>query len=122
VTAVTATTTTAAYALVVWEFATAQPATVDAAAAMSDQGSSSHPTSPVITTENAGELVIAIGISGGVVTGIHAGNEFTNDSLVRGNGWAHITSADAPAGSQHAVWDSNDQTFCSDAVAFHVGE
>jgi hypothetical protein len=122
VTSVTATTTSGAYAVAVWEIATAQPATVDVAAELSAQASSLHPASPMLTTANAGELVIAIGISEGVVSGIHAGNEFTNDQLLKGNGWAHITSTTSPAGAHRAVWDSTAGTFCSDAVAFHVGE
>jgi hypothetical protein len=122
VTSVTATTNAEAYAVAVWEFSTAQPAEVDVAAELSAQASSQHPLSPMIMTANAGELVVAIGISGAVVSGIHAGNEFTNDQLIKGNGWAHITSSASAAGPHRAEWDSTMGTFCSDAVAFHVGE
>ncbi len=121
-TAVTATTSGAIYAVVVWDVATVQPATVDAVKELSDQAASTTPVSPSVTTEHAGELVVAIAISAGTVSSIHAGNEFTNDATTTGNGWAHLTSATASAGAHQAVWDSNSATYCSTAVAFHVGE
>jgi len=112
----------AIYGTVVWEVATVQPATVDTAKALSDQAASALPESPAVTTEHAGELVIAIAISAGSISSIHAGNEFTNDARPNLNGWAHITSAAAPAETHQAAWDSNSATYCSTAVAFHVGE
>jgi hypothetical protein len=121
-TSVTATTSDAIYGLVVWELATAQPATVDAVKALSNQAASTAPTSPSIAAEHAGELVIAIAISAGTITSIQAGNEFTNDAKPNGNGFAHITSTTAAAGPHQAAWDSNSATYCSTAVAFHVGE
>jgi hypothetical protein len=121
-TSVTASTTSAIYGLVVWEVATAQASTVDTVNAVSDEAASTTPKSPAVITEDAGELVIAIGISEGTITGIRAGNEFTNDAAPNGNGFAHITSTTAPAGTHQAVWLSNSATYCSTAVAFHVGE
>ncbi len=121
-TSVTASTSSAIYGLAVWEVATAQPSTIDTVKALSDQAASTMPASPAVTTERAGELVIAIGISEGTITGVRAGNEFTNDAAPNGNGFAHITSAAASAGSHQAVWLSNSATYCSTAIAFHVGE
>jgi predicted RecA/RadA family phage recombinase len=122
-TAVTATAGTASvYTVVVWEFATAQAATVDIASGLSDQASSTTPVAPALTTMNAGELVVAIGIVATSISQLQPGNEFTNDTLANANGWAHITSATAPAGAHQAAWDSTAGTYCSSAVAFHVGE
>jgi hypothetical protein len=122
-TAVTATAAAASvYSVVAWEVATMQPATVDTAKQLSDQASSTTPVAPAVTTRNVGELVIAIGLSSSTVTQLHAGSEFTNDTLANGNGWAHITSTTAPAGPHQATWDGGNGTFCSTAVAFHVGE
>ena len=122
-TSVTATASAASlYSVVVWEFATAAPATVDIAKQESDQAASASPATPAITTVNAGELVIAIGIVADSISGLAPGSEFTNDTLANGNGWAHITSTTAPAGAHQATWDSAAGTYCSDAVAFHVGE
>jgi hypothetical protein len=122
-TAVTATAGTASvYTVVVWEFATAQAATVDIASGLSDQASSTTPVAPALTTMNAGELVVAIGIVATSISQLQPGNEFTNDALANGNGWAHITSATAPGGAHQAAWDSTAGTYCSSAVAFHVGE
>ena len=123
-TAVTAATTSASvFTVVVWELATAQPATVDSVKELSDQASSTMPAAPVVTTTKPGELVIAIAVSANNVTGIDTGNEFTNDTAVNQDGWAHITSTTAAAGSHQAVWVSaGTGTYCSTAVAFHVGE
>jgi hypothetical protein len=121
-TSVTATTKDSIYGLVVWEFATAQPSTVDAVEALSDQAASTVPMSPSVVAENAGELVIAITVTAGTVTTIQSGNEFTNDAKPNGNGFAHITSATAAAGPHQAAWDSNSATYCSTGIAFHVGE
>jgi hypothetical protein len=121
-TSVTATTADSIYGVVVWDVATAQPSTIDTVKALSAQAASTTPSSPAVTTERAGELVIAIAISAGSVDSIRAGNEFTNDATPNANGWGHITSATASAGAHQAVWDSNSATYCSTAVAFHVGE
>ena len=121
-TSVTATTSSAIYGVVVWDVATAQPSTVDTVKAASNQAASTTLLSPSIDTVHAGELVIAIGISSGSVSMIKANNEFTNDATPNENGWAHITSAMAPAGPHQAVWNSDSATYCSTAVAFHVGE
>ena len=108
--------------VVVWEFATAQPATVDTVAQLTNQAASPNPMSPPVTTQDAGELVVASAVSAGDVSMINAGNEFTDDAMANDNGWAHITSKMAPAGSHQAVWDSNSAVYSSNAVAFHVGE
>ena len=122
VTSITATASTKVYTVVVWEFATHAPASVDMAAELSQQAASTMPVSPTVTTQRAGELVVGITIVQGGVTGIAAGNDFTNDTNANGNGWAHLASETAPAGTQQAVWTSDSGTYCSDAVAFHVGE
>jgi hypothetical protein len=106
--------------LMVWEFATRAPATVDTAAELSAQPSTLAPSAPPVTTANTGELVIAIAIVAGNVLGIAP--EFTDDSQLDGNGWAHIRSPAAPAGMQVVQWDSDAGSYCADAVAFHVGE
>ena len=108
------------YATVGWEFSGIDPVNALAGAtSASDQPASTTPTSPTITTSQTGELVLALAVTVNDVTGIHAGNEFTNDSLANGSGWAHITSQAASAGPHVGQWDHNSNTsYLASAVAF----
>jgi hypothetical protein len=72
-----------------------------------------------IATASAGEFVVSIIVAATTVTGIESGNEFTNDSLIVGGGWAHLADDHAPAGPQQAVWSVSAEGDCSSsAVAF----
>jgi hypothetical protein len=108
---------------VVWEVSgikTEDP--LDIAAALNDQPMSTTPRGPRITTTAPGEFVVAAALADAEITGIHAGNEFTKDSLVNGNGWAHLTDSNAPAGVHQAQWDQTPSgVFCASAAAFQVG-
>ena len=73
------------------------------------------------TTSAAGEFVMASAIVFDTVSGIHPGNEFTNDQVSDGNGWAHLTDPMAPAGVHQAQWDATPGSYCASAVAFKVG-
>jgi hypothetical protein len=118
-TTVTFTSSTAAYTLVVWEFATAAPAMLDIGAALINEPASTMPSSPQLTTTSDGELVIATVIETASVTGIVPG-AFTNDTLANANGWAHTTDPAAPAGTYQAQWFSGSGTYASNAAAFIV--
>jgi hypothetical protein len=73
--------------------------------------------SPAITTTRDDELVIAVGVSSGDLTGsIDA--TFTDDCSDAGNEWAHLTSSTAPAGTYTAQWTNTGQAYISNAVAF----
>lgn len=115
--------TTAVFAAAVWEVAgirTDQP--VDAAAVLNDQAASSTPVGPSITTSAAGEFVVAVALVNNMITGIHGGNEFTNDHGNFGNGWAHLTDSLAAAGVHQARWDQSQVgTYCASAAAFQTG-
>jgi len=54
-----------------------------------------------------------------VVFRARTGNEFTNDHVANGNGWAHLTSPTATAGVHQAQWDqSTAGRYCAGAAAF----
>jgi hypothetical protein len=109
-------------AVVVWEVAgirTDDP--LDAAAALNDQPASALPVGPMITTSAAGEFVVSAVVVDNTITGIHAGNEFTNDRNNQGNGWGHLTDPRAPAGLHQAQWDqSPGGAYCASAASFQV--
>jgi hypothetical protein len=108
--------------VVAWRFTTPGAPRLDLAAALSNQGLSTAPTSPAIMTSSPGEIVIAAVLVTADVTGISSGNEFTNDELTNGNGFAHLTDPLAPAGVHIAQWDQpGNGWYCASAVAFAVG-
>lgn len=76
---------------------------------------------PAVTTPEAGDFIISVilGINT-TVSGISTGNEFTNDFKTNGNGWAHITSNAAIAGTHQASWSIPTPTgkYCASTVAF----
>jgi hypothetical protein len=121
-TTITVTANMTVIAIVVWEFRTSRVATVDAATQVSDQPQSANPAGPAITTRSDGELVIAaVVLDFHQITGIAAGNAFTNDELANANGWAHLTDPSAPAGTYQATWNANvSDSYCASAVAFVV--
>jgi hypothetical protein len=116
-------TTTGVAAIVVWEVAgirTDFP--LDTAAVSSDQPASIAPLGPVITTSAAGEFVVSAAMVENIADRIHAGDEFTNDQTINGNGWAHLTDPMAAAGSYQAQWDQPQSgSYCAAAAAFRAG-
>jgi hypothetical protein len=118
--------TKAVHTAVVWEVSGIRSDDpLDTASALDTQSPSATPLGPPITTSADGDLIISAVDVDDEVTGIHAGNEFTNDSLGNGNGWAHITSASAKAGIHQAQWDQPQPTghqmpgeYCASAAAF----
>ena len=115
--------TTAIFATVVWEVSgirTDDP--VDTAVVLNDRPASTAPIGPTITTSTAGEFVVSAAMVENLAATIHAGNEFTNDQITNGNGWAHLTDPMAAAGDHRAQWDQPDAgTYCASAAAFRVG-
>ncbi len=109
-------------AVVVWEVSGIRADDpVDAVAVLNDQPRTTTPLGPKITTSAAGEFVMASAVVEFTVSGIHPGNEFTNDQVSDGNGWAHLTDPMAPAGVHQAQWDAESGPYCASAVAFRVG-
>lgn len=90
------------------------------AAVLSSQAATLAPTSPSLVTTHAGELIIT-------GTDFETGLEdlavgFTEDSIVDGDGWAHLTSPVSPPGMYQATWRLRTPgRYCATAAAFVVG-
>lgn len=107
------------YGMVAWEVA-GLDGTLDKMTKVDNQAASPAPFGPAITTANDGEFVVSVLIVANAIERITMGNEFTNDKRVEQNGWAHLTSATAPAGSHRARWDGTDSgTACGATAAFY---
>ena len=120
-TQITVTDTAQARVTGVWEVSgIVASAPLDTAASLQSQPSTLMPVAPPVTTTSTGDFIVAVVNYQDSVDGIAAGNAFTNDLSLDGDGWGHLTSADAPSGVYQAVWfDSGvGGTFCSGAAAF----
>jgi hypothetical protein len=109
------------HGLVMWEvdgFGSADP--LGNVAKVDNQATSTTPDGAPITTTTTGEFVVAILIVQNVITAIRPGSAFTNDEMVFGNGWAHLTSNTAPAGTYTAEWNATNGVSCASSVAFRV--
>ncbi len=90
------------------------------AAVLSGQAATLDPTSPPLTATRFGELIIT-------GTDFETGLEnlsvgFTEDSVVDGDGWAHLTSPVSPPGTYQATWRlGTPGRYCATAAAFVVG-
>lgn len=94
---------------------------VDTAVASTEQPETTTPLGPRITTNTDGEFVVSVVLVDNTVSGIHPGNEFTNDQTVFDNGWAHLTDPKARAGVHQAQWDQPMAgVSCGGAAAFKV--
>ena len=103
---------------VIWEFSgvnTASP--LDQMAVLNSQASTVAPSGAPVTTTAASEVVLSLAAVSGAVTGIYPGNAFTNDSGLKGNGWAHLITSSA--GSYSAQWSQSPSgTYASSTVSF----
>lgn len=78
---------------------------------------------PAVTTTQVGDFILSVLFAiNSNFTAITSGNEFTNDFRTYGNGWAHITSTSATAGTHQASWYTPSPTgaYCASTVAFRV--
>src|SRR5207244_7353522 len=92
---------------------------LDTTAVLNGQAASSTPHGAAITTTRAGDFVVEAAMVGNVITGIHTGTAFTNDHTTQDNGWAHLTSPMAPAGTYQAQWDQPQAgAYCASSAAF----
>lgn len=110
-------------AVVVWEVAGLRAMNpIDTVATLSNQATTTQPVGAAVTTTQPGDFIVSIAIVQNSVNGLHTGSEFTNDSLAKANGWAHITSTSAPAGTHQAKWDQPmTGVYCASSAAFFVG-
>jgi hypothetical protein len=109
------------YGIVMWEvdgFGAQNP--IGNIAKVDNQATSTTPDGAPITTTTFGEFVVSIVIVANVISGIRNGNAFTNDEMVFGNGWAHLTSNMAQPGTYTAEWNATNGVSCTSSVAFRV--
>jgi hypothetical protein len=107
-------------AAVIWEFSGASTSPLDQTAVLDSQPASTAPSGASVTTTAAHEVVVSIAPSRYEITGIHAGDNFTEDSSIAGNGWAHrITTS---SGGRHAEWtETASGVYCSSTASFKSG-
>jgi len=92
--------------VVIWEFAGADPASpLDQTAILNTQAASSPVSGGTVTTTASSEAIVSLAAAAGGNLTITAGNPFTNDSPLKGNGWAHLLTSSA--GAYTAQWDEN---------------
>src|SRR5262249_11111260 len=110
------------YSTVIWEVAgikTTSP--LDVTGALSNQAATTTPQGASLTTTADGDFVVDVAMVNNDVSGIHAGNRFTDDRSTNSNGWAHLIDA-APAGTYRAQWDQQQSgVYCASSAAFFVG-
>jgi len=124
VTSIAIDTTVSVVAAVAWEVAGIDTdIALDTATELDAQPASTTPVGPIIATTVPGDFVVSVAIVANGITTTHTGNAFTNDHRTKGNGWAHLTDAAAPAGSYQAEWDQPTAgLYCANAAAFRVGD
>jgi len=109
--------------VVAWEVANIRTsAPLDRVTAFDEKPASTTPTGAAITTTTAGEFVVSICVVDNQVSGLHGQSAFTNDQTTNGNGWAHLTSNTAPAGTDQAQWDQpTSGVYIGSSAAFFIG-
>jgi len=104
-----------------WEVNGISTSPLDVANTSTGTMTSDNVPGPAVTTTHSGDFVVSImfAIDTGL-KGISSGNEFTDDFTTDGNGWAHITSDKAPAGSHQASWytATPQGPYCASTAAF----
>ena len=102
-TTITVTLTSGAPAsIVAWEVSGLQ-ATAPIEAAATIEGTTSATAQGAQVTSSQGAFVVSVLIVQNAISGLQAG-AFTNDESTNGNGWAHLTSSSAPAGTYVTHW------------------
>lgn len=104
-----------------WEVSGVPASAPDAKGISSAAVTLNNTPGPAVTTTQPGDFVISILFANSTnFTAITTGNEFTNDYATFGNGWAHITSNAAAAGTHQASWYTANPVgvYCASTVAF----
>jgi len=102
----------------IWEFSgVSSTAPLDQTAVLNSQAGTTTPTGAGVTTTSSTEVVVSLAEVAGSLTGIHAGNPFTNDSTLMSNGWAHLITSST--GTYAAQWNqSSAGAYASSTASF----
>lgn len=104
-----------------WEVSGIATGSPDAVNTATGSVTSDNTAGPAVTTSEAGDFVISVLFANSSdFSGISSGNDFTDDFTTFGNGWAHLTSNSAPAGSYQASWSTSSPAgvYCASTAAF----
>jgi hypothetical protein len=107
--------------IAVWEVSGIAGSPPDAANISSGSVTLNNTPGPAVTTTEGGDFVLSVLFANAAsFSSITSGNEFTDDFKTNGNGWAHITSTSAAAGTHQASWYTTASTgaYCASTVAF----
>lgn len=107
--------------ITVWEVSRISTSAPDVANTSSGNLTLDNTPGPAVTTTQPDDFILSILFAVGTsISGISSGNEFTNDFMTDGNGWAHITSRSARAGTYQASWITSTPQgmYCASTVAF----
>jgi|SRR5579871_575637 len=104
-----------------WEVSGLANVAPDATAVSKGTVTLNNTPGPAVTTTQTGDFIISVLFANTAsFTAISSGNEFTDDFTTFGNGWAHITSSSAAAGTHQASWYTSAPagSYCASTVAF----
>ena len=102
---------------VLWEFSGVDTtAPLDKTAVLNSMAATATPSGASVTTTAPGEIVISIAAIMSGLSGLVSGNSFTSDSVLNGNGWAHLITPSA--GTYTAQWSSSSGTYSASSVSF----
>jgi hypothetical protein len=108
--------------MTVWEVSGLSASTPDATNTSSGSLTLNNTPGPAVTTKQVGDFIVSIMLANtSDLSAITSGNAFTDDFGSDGNGWAHLTSNSASAGTYQASWytASPSGQYCASTVAFH---
>jgi hypothetical protein len=108
--------------IAVWEVSGLSASVPDATNASSGSLTLNNTPGAAVTTKQAGDFIVSsILANTSDLSSISSGNAFTDDFTTDGNGWAHLTSTSAAAGTYQASWytAAPSGTYCANTVAFH---
>jgi hypothetical protein len=111
--------------ITVWEVSGLSTSAPDATNISSGSVTLNNTPGPAVITTHAGDFIVSILFAlDTTFSGISTGNEFTDDFTTNGNGWAHITSNSAPAGTHQASWVTSTPqgVYCASTAAFRLAQ
>lgn len=105
---------------VIWEFSGVDPnSPLEQTTVLNTQPATTTPSGAPVATTSSSDIIVSVMVPSGSVTGLHAGNAFTNDFAgFYGVGWAHMITAGG--GAYAAQWDTSSGTYASATVAFRA--
>jgi hypothetical protein len=111
--------------ITVWEVSGISTSGPDAVSTSSGNLTLVNTPGPAVVTTQTDDFILSVLFAvDSSISSISSGNQFTNDFTTNGNGWAHITSSSAPAGTYQASWYTSapQGKNCASTVAFRPAQ